>query len=418
MPGMVPVGIFPPSQPPTPVGYHPEPRRGPTRSTRRGPMEVLSGPPMPNPRIPLNDLRRGWAADSAEVRAAVERVLASGWYVQGPEHAAFERELADYVGTRHAAGVASGTDALCLAMLALGLGEGSEILTAANAGGYTSCAAAQIGARVTYADVDAATSLVTADTVADALGPDTRAVVVTHLYGNVADVEAIAQVCRPKGIAIIEDCAQAIGGADGKGRSAGSLGDVAALSFYPTKNLGAAGDGGAVATNDDEIHARLKSLRQYGWSPKYHVSVPGGRNSRLDEIQAAILRFGLRRTNELNERRREIVGRYAEATSQTSISMVTGNGCETVGHLAVVRHGQRDRLRQHLAAHGVDTDIHYPVLDPDQPGLPQPSRVTRLDVSRRVVAEIVTIPCFPEMTDAEVERVSRALQTFEGGDSE
>jgi dTDP-3-amino-2,3,6-trideoxy-4-keto-D-glucose/dTDP-3-amino-3,4,6-trideoxy-alpha-D-glucose/dTDP-2,6-dideoxy-D-kanosamine transaminase len=366
----------------------------------------------PDTRVPSNALRRGWIADSIEVREAVERVLAGGWYVHGPEHAAFETELAQFLGVRHAAGVASGTDALCLAMLAVGCGAESEIVTAANAGGYSSCAAMQIGARTVYSDVDPATMLVTAETLAQAIGPQTTAVVVTHLYGNIADVEPIVELCRPRGIHVIEDCAQAIGGIDRKGRKAGSIGDIATFSFYPTKNLGAAGDAGAVVTNSDGIDARVRSLRQYGWSKKYLVAESGGRNSRLDEIQAAILRIGLRRVDELNERRRAIVRRYAEATRGSDVSPVTGAGCETVAHLAVVRCRERDEFRHFLGEAGIDTDVHYPIPDDHQPGLKPPARSTGLLETERATAEIVTLPCFPEMTDVEIDRVAAAIAAF------
>jgi dTDP-4-amino-4,6-dideoxygalactose transaminase len=351
-------------------------------------------------------------ADSREVREAVERVLAAGWYIHGPEHAAFEAELAQFLGVRHAAGVASGTDALCLAMLAIGCGVGSEIVTAANAGGYASCAAMQIGAQVVYCDVDPATLLVTAEAFDKVIGPQTKAVVVTHLYGNIADVEPVVELCRPRGIRVIEDCAQAIGGTDRTGRKAGSIGDVATFSFYPTKNLGAAGDAGAVVSDNDEIDARVRSLRQYGWSTKYHVAESGGRNSRLDEIQATILRIGLRRVDELNERRRAIARRYAEAARGSDVSPVTGAGCETVAHLAIVRCRARDELRRFLGEAGIDTDVHYPVPDHYQPGLRPPVRSTSLIETERATAEIVTLPCFPEMTDGEIDRVAEGIASF------
>lgn len=365
-------------------------------------------------RIPSGDLRRGLIANSPEVREAVERVLASGWYVHGPEHAAFEAELAAFLGVRHVAGVASGTDALCLAMLAVGCGAGSEVVTAANAGGYATCAAAQIGAAVVYADIDPSTLLVTADTVAAAIGPRTTAVVVTHLYGNVADVASILDLCRPRGIRVIEDCAQAIGGTDATGRKAGSIGDVATLSFYPTKNLGAAGDGGAVVTNDPEADSRVRSLRQYGWARKYHVTESGGQNSRLDELQAAILRVGLGHVDELNARRRGIIARYAEAARGTMVSMVTGAGCETVAHLAVVRTSARESLRLFLNDAGIDTEIHYPVPDHLQPGFRPAARSTSLTVTEAAAGEILTLPCFPEMTESEISRVCEAIAAFEG----
>jgi dTDP-4-amino-4,6-dideoxygalactose transaminase len=365
-----------------------------------------------NARIPANDLRRGWIADSVEVREAVGRVLASGWYVHGPEHAAFETELARVLGVRHAAGVASGTDALCLAMLAVGCGEGSEIITAANAGGYATCAAAQIGAGLVYCDVHPITLLMTAETLQESLGPRTAAVVVTHLYGNVADVGPIVELCKPRGIRVIEDCAQAIGGMDRSGQRAGSIGDVATFSFYPTKNLGAAGDAGAVVTDDDRIDAQVRALRQYGWSTKYLVAESGGRNSRLDELQASILRIGLRRVDGLNERRRSIVRRYSEAARGSEVSMVTGAECETVAHLAVVRCGARDEFRRYLGEAGIDTDVHYPIPDHLQPGLLPPARSTSLVETECAAAEVVTLPCFPEMSDGEIDRVAESIASF------
>ena len=366
-------------------------------------------------RIPCNDLSRGWIARSPEVRDAVESVLSGGWYVQGPGLAAFESELAQFLGVRHAAGVASGTDALCLAMMAVGCGDGAEIVTAANAGGYASCAAAQVGARVVYADVDPSTLLMTADTLEPVVGPLTTAVVVTHLYGNIAEVQPILDLCRPRGIRVIEDCAQAIGGANCAGRRAGSIGDVAALSFYPTKNLGAAGDGGAVATDDHQIDASVRSLRNYGWRTKYNVIDGGGRNSRLDEIQAAILRIGLRGVDGFNQNRREIVQRYSQAASDAHVSMVTGAGCETVAHLAVVRSSARDEMRRFLSERGIDTDVHYPVPDHRQPGLRPPARVASLPVTEAAADEILTLPCFPEMTILEIERVAEAIMAFGQG---
>ena len=290
-------------------------------------------------------------------------------------------------------------------------------ITAANAGGYASGAAAQIGAGVVYCDIDPGTLLATASTIEPVLGPLTTAVVVTHLYGNVAEVAPIVELCRPRGICVIEDCAQAIGGRDESGRGVGTLGDVATLSFYPTKNLGGAGDGGAVVTNHDDIDVRVRRLRQYGWLAKYEIESPLGRNSRLDEMQAAILRVGLPRLARFNERRRCIVERYARACSDPSIRVVTGAGCETVGHLAVVQADNREALREHLDRHGIDSDVHYPVPDHLQRGLPSPVRPTLLSVAERSSNEITTLPCFPEMTEDEVGRVVAALAAFSEGAS-
>ncbi len=358
--------------------------------------------------VPLNDLSRSWVATSVEVREGLLRVLASGWYVHGPEHAAFERELASFLDIPHAVGVANGTDALALALLAVGCGRGSEVVTAANAGGYTSVAAARLGCGVVYADVEPDGLVMTPETVAAVIGPATRAVVVTHLYGNVADVEGIGEVCRPKGIAVVEDCAQALG-ATRDGRRVGTFGDAAAISFYPTKNLGAAGDGGAVATRDDGVAASVRSLRQYGWGRKYEVERANGMNSRLDELQAAVLRVGIRHLDDLTAKRQAIVRRYRAALADTPARMVSGSTDPFVAHLAVARFAARDTARDALRAAGIATDIHYPIPDHRQPGLPPPIRITGLPETEAAAGEILTIPCFAEMTEREIDRVCVAL---------
>ncbi len=363
-----------------------------------------------NDRVPLNDLSRSLAATTDSVRDAVLRVLASGQYVHGPEHTAFETELAAFLGAGRALGVASGTDALTLALLGVGCESGTEVVTAANAGGYAAIAAARIGCQVAYADVDPLGLVLAPETVAAAIGPATLAVVVTHLYGNVADVDGILAVCRPRGIAVVEDCAQAFGAISVDGRRIGTVGDAAALSFYPTKNLGGAGDGGAVITSDEGIAQSVLSLREYGWGRRFTIERAHGMNSRLDEIQAAILRNGLEAVDRMNARRRSIVQRYVEALHATATTMVSGTTPTFVAHLAVVRTVARDHLRDTLARAGIGTAIHYPIPDHRQPGLPEPTRVMDLATTERAVEEILTIPCFPEMTDAEVERVCDALR--------
>ncbi len=363
--------------------------------------------------VPVNDLRRSWIASSPQVVDAVRRVVASGSYVQGPEHDAFEQEFATFLGVRHVAGVANGTDALALAMQAVGCTAGSEIVTVANAGGYAASAAAQVGARVVYADIDPGSLVMTAGTLAPVLSHETTAVVVTHLYGNIADVAAIVELCRPRGIAVIEDCAQAIGGKR-DGRRAGTMADVAAFSFYPTKNLGALGDGGAVATDDPALDAAVRSLRQYGWVSRYRVERGRGRNSRLDELQAAVLRVGLGQVDGLNERRQAVVERYRRALAGSDVRLVTGTGVPTVAHLAVVRTDDRVGLRARLDDGGVRTAIHYPIADHRQIGLAPAIRPTDLSETESAVDEIVTLPCFPEMTPDEVDRVCALLAATAG----
>jgi dTDP-4-amino-4,6-dideoxygalactose transaminase len=358
--------------------------------------------------VPLNDLSRSWIANNPEVQEAVRRVLSSGWYVLGPETAAFEQQLAEFLGCEHVFGVASGTDALRIALLSVGCENGSEVVCAANAGGYAAVAATSIGSGLVYADVDPASLVLTPETVLAAIGPDTRAVVVTHLYGNVADAPAIVAACHERGIAVVEDCAQSLGASLG-GVRVGTFGDVAALSFYPTKNLGAAGDGGAIATNDPGIARAVVELRQYGWTGKYQIDRKHGINSRLDELQAAILCVGLNLVDELSERRREIVRRYRDALSMPSVQLVSGETKSFVAHLAVLRCSDRATVMDRLRAAGISTAIHYPIPDHRQRALPAAVRQTELTVTEQACREVLSLPCFPEMDPVELERVSSAI---------
>jgi dTDP-4-amino-4,6-dideoxygalactose transaminase len=355
--------------------------------------------------IPVADPGRAIAVFHDEILAAIERVLAAGRYVHGPEHRAFEEELASYLGAAHCAGVASGTDALALALAAVGCSPGHEVVVAANAGGYANAAARKLGCTVRYADVDPLTLGLTAATVEPALSKATHVVVATHLYGLMCGIEGIVTLCHERGIAVLEDCAQAAGARRG-GRRAGCLGDAGTFSFYPTKNLGAIGDGGAVATNDPAIDKRVRTLRQYGWSEKYRVGTPGGWNSRLDELQAAVLRVGLTHLDDRNARRRDVVRRYVDALPARAGHFVWNDGEDFVAHLAVILGNDRETLRATLQAAGIGMDVHYPRADHQQEawrtddGLP---------VTEHAVEHVLTIPCFPELTRAEVERIAGVL---------
>jgi len=358
--------------------------------------------------VPFNDLGRGTTSIRAEIDEAISRVVSSGWYVLGPEHNSFEVELAAYVGTAHAVGVGNGTDALQLGLTALGVQPGDSVLTAANAGGYTSTAARSIGAIPVFADVDPESMLLTAATIAsavDGLDAAPKVIVVTHLFGTAAGVEEIVEWAHARGISVLEDCAQSLGAMVGA-RRAGSIADVSTTSFYPTKNLGALGDGGAVLTSNDETAVRLRQLRQYGWTSKYHTSVSGGRNSRLDELQAAILRAKLPLLDGWNERRRQIHSRYESAVSPNARMVNTANE-GFVGHLAVVEVSDRVAAKSVFDAHGVKTDVHYPTPDHLQP-IASGSEWT-LPVTERIAEHIVSVPLFPELTDAEIDRVCAAL---------
>ncbi|CAM5423026.1 DegT/DnrJ/EryC1/StrS family aminotransferase [Leifsonia shinshuensis] len=357
--------------------------------------------------VPLNDVGRRIEALRPQLDQALSSVLDSGWYVMGRNHDALENELAAYLETQHVLLVANGTDALQLALTALEVGPGDLVLTAANAGGYTSIAAAAIGATPVYADIDPATMLVTVETLEAArlrFPRNPSVVVVTHLFGASADIAAIVAWAHAHGIRVVEDCAQSIG-AIREGRRVGSFADAATLSFYPTKNLGAIGDAGAVATNDPAVAEAVRQLRQYGWTSKYRTDRPRGRNSRCDELQAAVLRVMLPHVDEWNDRRRSIHARYEQAIQ--GARLVNASSPAFVGHLAVVESEDRDAARETMAGLGIGTDIHYPVPDHLQPiAQDRPSLVH----TERAASTIFTIPLFPELRDDEVDEVCRALE--------
>ena len=359
------------------------------------------------PLVPVADPRRAVLSHGAELDAAVARVLASGRYILGPEHDRFEEAFGAYVGVRHCVGVASGTDALEIAMRAVGCRPGDAVVVAANAGFYATAAALAAGLEVRFADVESESLTLSARTVEPVIA-GARAVVVTHLYGFLTDVEPLLELCRAHRAMLVEDCAQAAG-ARLDGRHAGSFGDAGAFSFYPTKNLAAIGDGGAVVTDDDSVAERARALRQYGWEGKYRVTSPGGRNSRLDELQAAILGARLPQLDEGNDRRREIVGRYAEALPSSVGRLVAVASERYVAHLAVALVEDRDAVRTELSARGIGTDVHYPVADHRQPVWKGAYDALRLPTTEHATEHVLTLPCFPELTDNEVDRVCDAL---------
>ena len=362
-------------------------------------------------RVPLNDLSRQTRAIEEELSQAIAGVLACGAYVLGPETQAFERDFAAYCGVPHVLGVANGTDAIEIALRATGIEAGHRVATVANAGFYASAAIRAIGAEPAYVDVDGKSHTMAADDLRRELDHGgVRAVVVTHLYGRLAAIEEIVALCERPGVAVIEDCAQAAGAAR-HGRRAGSFGIAGCFSFYPTKNIGALGDGGAIVTKDVEFAARVRALRQYGWERKYHVSLAGGRNSRLDEIQAAVLRVKLRHLDGWNARRRSIAVRYSNEISNPRVACPQGFGTDHVAHLFVVRAEDRESLRRHLDLQGVGTDIHYPVPDHLQ-AVSRGTCCRALPVTEALAKDIATLPCFPEMTDEEVAFVVQAVNRW------
>jgi dTDP-3-amino-3,4,6-trideoxy-alpha-D-glucose transaminase len=362
--------------------------------------------------IPFNDLSRGVAKHRAELDAVVARVLDSGWYVLGQEGKAFEEEFAAACGAAHAVGVGSGTDAIELALRVLGIGSGDEVVTQANTCVPTVAAIERAGATPVLCDVEAEAGTMDPASLAGAFTDKTRAVVPVHLYGQCADTDAIADLCAERGIDLVEDCAQAVG-AELRGRPAGTVGSLGCFSFYPTKNLAALGDGGAVVTNDDALAKRLRLVRQYGQSDRYRHIVEGV-NSRLDELQAAVLRARLPHLPSWNQRRAAIAAEYAQALEETPVRPLAQlDGRRHVFHLFVVDAPHRDALKAHLDDACIQTLIHYPTPIHRHPpyqrlaGGPVP-----LSISERFCERILSLPIYPELRDDEVERVAEALRTF------
>lgn len=354
----------------------------------------------------INNLLNKVARYDDRIKSAFDRVLKSGWFILGPEVKQFEQSFADYIGVPYCISVANGTDALELALRAVGVKQGDKVATVANAGMYATTAILAIGAEPFYLDVDLISKNVTLSEVERAISSGVKAIVVTHLYGLVVpEIRQIAKVCSQKDIPLVEDCAQAHG-ARMEGKCVGTFGDAACFSFYPTKNLGAIGDGGAVVTSDDVIAERVMCLRQYGWNTKYRVEVGGSRNSRLDEIQAAILSVFLPDLDSANDRRREIAKYYSANIIHPEVLVPAhGLGDEYVAHLYVVRSHQRASLREHLHNHGIATDIHYPIPDYRQPLFGNRFNGVNLKNTELLSNEVLTLPCYPEMTDMQVQQV-------------
>jgi dTDP-3-amino-3,4,6-trideoxy-alpha-D-glucose transaminase len=362
--------------------------------------------------IPRADLRAQREAIAAELDDAVARVLASGRYILGAEVEAFEHEFAAYCGAAHCVTTASGTDALRLTLTASGIGPGDEVVTVAHTAPATVFAVALTGAEPVLVDIDPHTFTMDAGRAAEAIGPRTRALLPVSLYGRPAEMAALRRLADEHGLRLIEDAAQAHGARAG-GRRAGTLGDAGCFSFYPTKNLGGYGDGGAVVTDDAQLAEQLRLLRDYGRAggENHHVRVAG--NSRLDELQAAILRVKLPRLDGWNAARRARAATYARCLEGLPLSLPdTAPDVEHAFHLYVVRSDRRDALQAHLAAAGIGTGIHYPVPVHRQPALAGRPPRAPLPATERAAAEILSLPMFPELRDADVERVATAVRAF------
>ena len=360
----------------------------------------------------INDLLAHNQRFETELSGAIDRVRASGWFALGPEVEAFEAECAEYCGARHCIGVANGSDALELALRGVGVGPGDEVITAANAGMFSTHAILAIGATPVYADIVVGGSGLCPEDAAARITAATAAVVATHLFGRMADVRSLRALADRHGIALLEDCAQAHGAAV-DGTRAGAWGDASAFSFYPTKNLGALGDGGAVLADSDAVAERVRKLRQYGWAPKYVCELTGGRNSRLDELQAAVLRVKLPELDRLNAERKAIAELYARQLRHAEIATPDVAGDDFVAHLFVIQADRRDSLRQYLNEHDIANDVHYPLLDYQQPCFDGSAMTARLPEAERVRSRVLSLPCYPELRPADVSGACDLINAWE-----
>ena len=356
--------------------------------------------------------REQYLAHQTEIDAAIARVLDRGWYILGDEVRAFESEFAAYVGVRHGVGVASGTDALHLALAACEIGAGDEVITVSHTAVATVAAIEMAGATPVLVDIEPAFFTLDPDKLAAAITPRTKAIIPVHLYGQPANLDRIIDSAARHNLQVIEDCSQAHG-ATYKGARVGCYGNIGCFSFYPTKNLGAIGDGGLLVTNDTALAERARLLREYGWAQRY-VSNISGWNSRLDELQAAVLRVKLPHLDQDNAARARIAQRYADALGDCGIILPMERADSThVFHLFVIRSERRDELQKFLAEKGVGALVHYRVpvhLQPAYQG--RLNGYENLKNTEIVAAEILSLPIYPELDDAQVDAVIAAVKSF------
>jgi dTDP-3-amino-2,3,6-trideoxy-4-keto-D-glucose/dTDP-3-amino-3,4,6-trideoxy-alpha-D-glucose/dTDP-2,6-dideoxy-D-kanosamine transaminase len=358
--------------------------------------------------IRMFDYRAELAQIRGEVLAAVERVLDSGSLILGPEVEAFENEMAESLGGGHAVGVASGTDALIVAMLSWGVRPGDEVITVANTAVATANAIQRVGAVPVFCDIDPKTALMDLEKVPALLGPRTKAIIPVHLYGNAVDVPKLLALPGVAKLLVLEDCAQAQG-ATLAGRRIGSLGNAAAFSFYPTKNLGAYGDGGLTFTRDAALSDVMRQVRRYGFSKRDFAGGPG-MNSRLDELHAAMLRVKLRGLEASVQQRRRLAAIYDAELPAHVRRLATTPGCEHARHLYVVSVDDRDGVAQRLAEQGIESGVHYRYPLHQMPGFPE-ARVPAggLPHTEQHAARALSLPLHPSLPEADVVKVCKAL---------
>lgn len=360
---------------------------------------------------PKNFLLLSYLEHIKEIDTAIKRVLKSGRYILGNEVRLFEEEFARYIGFRHGIGVGSGTDAITLALKACKIGPGDEVITVSHTAVATVAAIELSGATPVLVDISPDTYTIDPDRIDEAITRKSRAILPVHLYGHPADIDKIVPIAEEHSLCIIEDCAQSHG-ASLHGRKTGSLGDIAAFSFYPTKNLGAIGDGGMVVTDDPDLAKRVHLLRQYGWQER-NLSAVSGLNSRLDELQAAILRVKLNYLDEENTRRRNIASLYSQGLASMDLALPTEaeDVCH-VYHQYVIQTPRRDLLKAYLAAHGVETLIHYPIPVHLQPAYAGRLGEPVLLQTERICQEILSLPMHPYLEKQDISTTCALINEF------
>ena len=363
--------------------------------------------------IPFSDLKLQYLSIREEIDAAVKRVLTSGWFILGQEVRAFEEEFAAYIGASYGIGVGSGTEALHLALLACDVGSGDEVVTISHTAVATIAAIEMTGARPVFVDVDPLSYTMDASQLEDKITPASKVIVPVHLYGQVADMNPVLTTARRHGLKVVEDAAQAHG-AEYQGRKAGSLADLGCFSFYPTKNLGAYGDGGMIVTNDPTLAQRISLLRQYGWAERYVSSIRGV-NSRLDELQAAILRVKLKWLDEWNTTRRKHATLYDQLLRGTAVTnpveMEYGKHCY---HLYVIRCEHRDELQMFLREKGVGALVHYPIPVHLQEAYQDLGfSEGALPVTEQCARQVLSLPVAPELSEEQIKKVCDLIAEFQ-----
>lgn len=361
--------------------------------------------------IPFVDLTRQHQQIRAELSQAIEEVVQSGWFILGPQVEAFEQEFARYSDASHCVGVGNGLDAIQLLLRAYGIGAGDEVIVPSNTFIATWLAVSDVGATPVAVEPAPRTHNIDPSAIEQAITPRTRCIIPVHLYGQPADMDPINEIAARHKLVVIEDNAQAQG-ALYKGRKTGSLGHAAATSFYPGKNLGALGDGGAIVTNDAQIADRVRVLRNYGSKQKY-VHLEKGENSRLDEIQAAVLRVKLRQLDAWNAQRRAIAAMYTEQLAGSAVTTpFVPDWAEPVWHLYVIESSKRDGLQTHLAQHGVQTVIHYPIPPHRQACYAPTHAALHYPIAEAKAGAALSLPLFPGMNEVEVRQVAQAVLHF------